>query len=324
MSTTKGGAPVPPPIMPPVYSQPPVYPAPQKTGKGIIALIVVLVVVLLIAMATTFSSLGQGSLPWSKQIAVISLDGTIGEDSGANSPEGLLSQLNEAEQDDSIVAVVMRVDSGGGLSAAGEEMATMVKNFSKPIVVSTGSSNASAAYLISSQTDWIYASNSSSVGSIGSAMQSYDYSGLLDMLGIEVTNITSSEGKDSSYGTRAMTDEEKAHYQEMVDEVNNYFIKAVAEGRGMSEEDVRALANGLVFTGADGINYGLIDEIGTFEDACDKAAELAGVSSYDVIYLDSGDDQIDKLLSLLASSNTSTELKELVTEGITHNDSVSQ
>lgn len=324
MSASQGGAPIPPVnSYQPSYQMPP-YPAPRKTGKGTIALIVVLAVVLVLAMAASFLALNKGSLPWNKHVAVITVDGTIGEDGGANSPEGFSSLLNEAENDDSIVGVVLRVNSGGGSAAAGEEMATAAANFSKPLVVSTKTTNASAAYMISSQADWIYANASSSVGSIGSLIQVYDYSGLLDMLGIDVTDITSSEGKDSSSGNRALTEEEKAHYQDMVDQTNTLFINTVATGRGMTESDVRALATGMVFTGQDCVENGLIDEIGTFEDACNKTAEPAGVSSYDVIYLDSSDEQINELLSLLSSSNSLEQYNNLVTEGIIQNDSVSK
>lgn len=182
-------------------------------------------------------------------------------------------------------------------------MATYVKDFSKPIVVSTGSTNASAAYLISSQTDWIVANQASSVGAIGTVMQLIDYSGLLTTLGVEVTNIASAESKDSSYGTRPLTPEEIAYYQDLVNQINETFITSVSEGRDMPVEEVRKLATGMPFTGLDGLENGLVDEIGTFEDACNKAASLVGASSYSIQSLSNSNDW--SILDLFAKTDSS-------------------
>lgn len=296
-NTPSGGAPVPPVGADPRFTPNPYgYPLPQqKKSKAPWVILIILVVLLLfggISWIVSQTPLGP------KNIALIHLEGTIGEDSGACNSEGLLSLLNEAEQDSSVAAVVLRVDSGGGYSAEGEEMAKYVKDFSKPLVVSSGSTNASAAYFISSQADYIYANASSSVGSIGTIIQLMDYSELLDMLGIDAVSIESSLNKDSSYGTRPLTDEEIAHYQNQVNQINQVFINAVSEGRNMSVDDVKKLATGLTFTGSDGVQNGLIDEIGTLSDACDKAASLAGLSHYGIVSLDSSS-SYDELLSLL-------------------------
>ena len=129
----------------------------------------------------------------------------------------------------------------------------------------------------------------------------------MDKLGINIENITSSESKDSSYGTRPLTDEERAYYQDMVDQINDTFIQNVAEGRGMDVDEVRALATGLTFTGMDAVENGLADEIGTKEDAVAKAAELAGISNYTVVSLDQGGDDLTMLLDLLSESDVSAK-----------------
>lgn len=222
-------------------------------------------------------------------IGIIELSGTIQYDKSACSPEGLKDLLDVAEENPDIKAVVLRVDSGGGTATAGEEMAEYVRGFSKPIVVSSASLNASAAYEISSQTDYIFVARSTAIGSIGTAMQLVDLSGLYEKLGISMENITSSDSKDSSYGTRALTEEERAAYQRQVDQINEQFIEAVAEGRGMDIEAVRALANGMTYSGIDAVENGLADEVGTLEDAIAKACELAGIDAEatDAIYLES-------------------------------------
>lgn len=288
------GAPVP-------VSGPGVAPPSSKRNKIIIGITIALAA--LIALGVIGSTIYKVVSAPASTLGVISIDGTIGSDGGANTPEGLRVLLNQAEHDPSIDAVVLRIDSGGGAAAAGEEMAAYVKEFSKPIVVSTGSTNASAAYLISSQTDWIVANQASSVGAIGTVMQLIDYSGLLTTLGVEVTNIASAESKDSSYGTRPLTPEEIAYYQDLVNQINETFISSVAEGRGLDIEQVRKLATGMPFTGLDGLENGLVDEVGTFEDACNKAASLVGASSYSLQSLSNSNDW--SILDLFAKTDSS-------------------
>lgn len=314
-----------------VYSE-----APKKKGKGwIVALVAVILAFLLLTVgvvscsALLGSSLGgadgvsNGDISYisGDTVAIIEINSTIQYDGTTNSPEGLKEQLDKAEENNQIKAVVLRIDSGGGTATAGEEMSLYVKEFSKPVVVSSASVNASAAYEISSQSDYIYTAKTTAIGSIGTALSITDLSGLYEKLGIGIENITSSDSKDSGYGNRALTDEERAYYQEMVDEINETFIETVAEGRGMDVEEVRKLATGLTFTGMDAVENGLADEIGTLEDACDKAAELAGITSYSTTYLQTSSD-IDmlELLDLLGYSASDTQdilarIKELENNG---------
>ena len=144
----------------------------------------------------------------------------------------------------------------------------------------------------------------------------------MEMLGITTEDITSSDSKDSTYGTRALTDEERAYYQAQIDQINETFIENVAEGRAMTTDEVRALATGLTFTGLDAVENGLADEVGTQEDAVAKAAELAGCSTTATITLDtSSSDDLSLLLDLMSASNTQTTeelaqaLKELDASG---------
>lgn len=316
----------------PAYGQPAMYapaPVPQKKSRAwIVALVAVVLVFALLAMAmqsctslfaSSMESASQGSsldALTQDAVAVIAIDGTIQYDGSSSSPEGLKTLLDEAEENPHVKAVVLRVDSGGGTSTAGEEMSGYVRDFSKPIVVSSASLNASAAYQISSQADYIYTAKSTSIGSIGVVLQITDTSELMDMLGIRIENITSADSKDSSYGNRALTDEERAYYQRMVDQINEDFIQTVAEGRGMGVEEVRALATGLPFTGTDAVENGLADEIGTREDAIAKAAELAGISAYTVVDLQPESDDLYAMLDLLSENDISADdaagvLKEL-------------
>jgi protease-4 len=253
-------------------------------------------------------------------VAVIDMSGTIQYDGSECSPEGLRDLLDEAEADHHIKAVVLRVDSGGGTATAGEEMAEYVKGFSKPIVVSSASINCSAAYEISAQADYIFVAKTSEIGAIGTAMQVQDLSGLFEKLGISMDTITSSDSKDSSYGYRPLAEDERAYYQDMVDQINEIFIENVADGRKMDIEAVRALATGMPFTGMDAVGNGLADEIGTREDAIAYAAKLAGVKGeYDVYHMALPSYDLVSLASLLGESKLSaSDLKDAIRESLAH------
>lgn len=312
------------------YAQPP-----KKSRGWIVALVAVVLFFVLILvgmmsctsmMSSSFGALGTSSTTSDVDflsddaIGVIVIDGTIQYDGSTSSPEGLKAQLDRAEDNPRIKAVVLRVDSGGGTATAGEEMSTYLKDFSKPVVVSSASMNASAAYEISSQADYIFTAKTTAIGSIGTAMQVTDLSGLLDKLGISIDNITSSDSKDSSYGTRPLSEEERAYYQNMVDQINETFIATVAEGRGMSVDEVRSLATGLTFTGMEAVENGIADEIGTKEDAVAKAAELAGLSTYQTVALEDDTYDLSGLLGLLSKSSLSADdlvnaLKEYENDG---------
>lgn len=314
---------------PAVYGAPAAAPAAPKKSRGwIVALVAVILFFVLGAMSIasctavmsspmgSFSSAGSS---WADSVTgdtvgIINIDGTIQYDGTTSSPEGLRAQLEAAEENPDIKAVVLRVNSGGGVATAGEEMSGYIKDFSKPVVVSCASITASAAYMISSQADYIYAGKTSSVGSIGVIMSVTDLSGLYEKLGISIDNITSADAKDAGGGSRPLTEEERAYYQAQVDQINQVFIETVAEGRSMAEDDVKKLATGMSFTGIDAVENGLVDEIGTLEDAVSKACSLAGISDADTVYLQSSSSELSRLLDIMGEADESTlasTLKEL-------------
>ncbi len=313
------------PNMPPMQPQPAVYvTAPQKKSHGWIVAIVVIVCLFLFtafcvhACTTSLSSLNTATGSSldnlsGDTIAIIEIGDTIQYDGSACSPEGLKELLDEAEDNDRIKAVVLRVNSGGGTATAGEEMAEYVRRFAtvKPVVVSSASINASAAYEISSQANYIFVAKSTEIGAIGTAMELMDISRLLDMLGVNMETITSAEEKDSSYGYRPLTDQERAEYQRMVDQINEVFVQNVAAGRGMTYDEVKALATGMPFTGIDAVENGLADEIGTREDAIEKAASLAGITDYEVTDLYFSDYDLSSLAYLLGNK-TDVSVEDLV------------
>ncbi len=301
----------------------------KKGGHGwIVAIVVVVCLCALMAFTvktctdsmsslTNFSSSSTSSLAnlTGDAVAVLELDGTIQYDGSACRPEGFKKLLDQAQKNEHVKALVIRVNSGGGTATAGEEMAEYLRQFDKPVVVSSASINASAAYEISAQADYIYVAKSTEIGAIGTAMEVTDLSGLLEKLGIRMETITSADSKDSSYGYRPLSDDERAYYQDMINQINEMFIENVAEGRHMDIEEVRKLATGLVFTGVDSVKNGLSDEIGTREDAIKKAAELAEITDYTTAELSFSSYDLGELAYLFGNDRSSTEeLIELLHE----------
>ena len=311
---------------------------PKKSRAWIVALIAVVLAFIVMMfgivscsnifsnpLSSSSSASAADSLA-SDAIAIIPINDTIQYDGTTSSPDGLKQQLDTAANNSHIKAVVLRVNSGGGVATAGEEMTTYVRQFKektgKPVVVSSAATNACTAYEISSQADYIYVAQTTSIGAIGTAMQLMDYSKLLEMLGINIEDITSSTSKDSTYGNRALTDEERAYYQHQIDQINEIFVQNVADGRNMSVDEVRKLATGLTFTGMDAVSNGLADEVGTEEDAIEKAAELSGTAKgYTTITLTKDSDDLSSLLGLMSEDKSMTKdelisaLKELEDNG---------
>lgn len=227
------------------------------------------------------------------QIAVVTIDGPIAAGASA---EGLLgavvgaddivSQLQQAREDPAVAAVVIRMNTPGGSAAAAQEIGVAVQRLrdaGKPVVVSIADLGASGGYWVAAMADRIVANPASLTGSIGVIMEVTHYEDLYEKLGIDVETIKSGPYKDIGSATRPLTAEERRLLQGLVNDIYQQFVDVVAKGRGMSRERVLELADGRVFTGRQAKAAGLVDELGTFDDAADLAAELAGLEDYELI-----------------------------------------
>ncbi|WP_368252108.1 signal peptide peptidase SppA [Enterococcus sp. 2201sp1_2201st1_B8_2201SCRN_220225] len=233
----------------------------------------------------------------SQQILKLSVDGTIA-DTGSSSlfasetydHQRFLEELDEAANDDQIKGILLEVNSpGGGVYESAEIAKKMaaIKEAGIPLYVSMKQMAASGGYYISAAADKIFASEETVTGSIGVIMSGTNYAGLFEKLGIEDTTVKSGALKDIGSSTREPTAEDKAVLQAYVDSAFSRFVKTVANGRKMSEEAVRTLADGRIYDGAQAKENGLIDEIGFPEDAlaalkADQNLENAQVVEYQV------------------------------------------
>jgi protease-4 len=195
----------------------------------------------------------------------------------AVTPEYMIEQFREAEENPDVKAILIRVNSGGGSAAASQEIFEELKKIKKPVVVSVGDICASGAYYISCAADEIIVNRSSSVGSIGVIMQIPNLEELYNKLGIKYTTIKQGIYKDAGSSDRELTVEEEELFRTQTFKIYDQFIKDVAASRNLSEDKVREIATGWVYLGTEAEELGLVDRIGTYRDAELAAASLGGI-----------------------------------------------
>lgn len=249
--------------------------------------IIVLTLVIALILAVSIS----GCMGGKGKIAVIPLSGTIAGvnqqgllTTGGISPKLVRDYLKKAEGDDGVKAVVLRVDSPGGSAAASQEIASEIRRFKedtgKPVVVSMGDIAASGGYYISVYADRIVANPGTLTGSIGVISHFIYIEGLLEKLGLEMETIKAGEHKDM--GIRPLTDRERQIIQDITYDLYEQFVVAVAHGRSLPVADVKTLATGQPYTGAQALELRLVDELGGLDRAIELAAGLAGVTAPEV------------------------------------------
>ena len=218
-------------------------------------------------------------------VAVIYAEGIISSGSagsasgiGGVTPPRLKADLRRAANDASVKAVVLRIDSPGGSVVASNEIYRMLKEFSKPVVVSMGETAASGGYYIACASRWIVANPDTLTGSIGVISELPNAEELLKKIGVQIIVVKSGANKDMGSFSRPMTDDETKLWQAVIDQAYDGFVKIVAEGRNLPEERVRPLADGRVYTGRQAKELGLVDQLGYLDDAIAKAGELGGIT----------------------------------------------
>jgi len=215
----------------------------------------------------------QKNIPLGERVALIRVEGPILDS------KNTIDELKEHLKDPSIKAIIMRIDSPGGAVAPSQEIYEEVRKAAtkKKIVVSMGSVAASGGYYIASPATRIVANPGTLTGSIGVIMEIPNFAGLMNKLGIKSEVVKSGRHKDIASVFRGIKKEDREILQNVLDNVHDQFILAVAEGRKMLLEDVRKIADGRIFTGEQALKVGLIDEIGNLEDAVKVAGKLSGI-----------------------------------------------
>lgn len=279
----------------------------ENKKKIRIAAVVTAVLFMVVMMGSVLSQTRWGrqsmaALSNEKNVAVIRVSGPIvGGDSdnmglgstSSTTSGSLMRQFRKARKDDSVKAVLLRIDSPGGSAAATQETAEelqRLKEAGKPVIVSMGDTTASGAYWLAAYGDKVYANPSTITGSIGVYMSYYDVQGLSKKIGVNEEKIKSGAHKDIFSPFRPMTDEERQLTQTMVDTMYEQFVDVVASQRHMDKDTVRTLADGRVFTGSQAKEAGLVDEMGNYYDALAYAGKLIHAQPDHVAIVTYGDE----------------------------------
>jgi len=205
------------------------------------------------------------------------LTGSIPTGFGVATSEDIVKNLKEANEDEGVKAIVMRINSPGGSPAAAEEIVGIMKKINKPIVISMGDIAASAAYYISVPADRIIANPDTMTGSIGVIWEFQNRSQFYDKEGTSFYIAKSGELKDMGGDWRGLSDEEKQYADQLILEAYLRFVNEVANDRNLSVSKVKDLADGRIYTGSKSKELGLVDELGSLDEAIEIAAKLGGI-----------------------------------------------
>ncbi len=258
-------------------------------------------------------TIGSKEVTSDNGIAVVYAVGAIATGESRNNPspffggdqlgsETFVKSMRQVREDDDIKAVVLRISSpGGGLSPSiqmwREVQLTAAK---KPVVVSMANVAASGGYYIAAPAHEIIAEETTITGSIGVFALGFNIDGFYEeTIGINTEVLRTGPHADMLSGVRDLSAEEQAFAERQITDKYNQFLQVVADGRGMSVEDVDKVAQGRVWTGKQAKELGLVDELGGMELALERAADRAGVSNYDVYVYPRQKEKIEMLLDLL-------------------------
>jgi protease-4 len=307
--------PVPPlPLPSPLPSRPPEPPAPRRRGglrlgcliAAILAVVCAGIMAVLVlrglfssTTASVMSSIGAGDsdersvveetlsgarLDTEKKIVVVDVKGVIMSDGafGTAGSRRIAHELAAARKDQHVVAIVLDMDTPGGEVTASDEInreVRLCRDAKLPVVTCMRSLGASGGYFIAAGSNWIVANRLTITGSIGVIISTTNYTALFSKIGLEAEVFKSGQMKDMLRGSRPRTDMERAYVQGLVDSTFREFATVVANGRTRYDtaEDVMAseFGDGRILSGTEAFRLGLVDQLGYFEDALEKAKELA-------------------------------------------------
>jgi protease-4 len=245
--------------------------------KALIFFAIFFVIIAVISLILTLTN----KVPLGEKVALVRITGVILDSTD------VIEELKKYSKDNSIKAIVIRVDSPGGGVAPSQEIYEEILKIKekKKIVVSMGSVAASGGYYISSPADKIVANAGTLTGSIGVIMEIPNVSGLMEKIGVKTQVIKSGKHKDIASVFKSLSPEDKLILQAVLDDVHDQFIQAVSDARGMKFEDIKKLSDGRIFTGRMAKKLGLVDELGNLQDAIMLAGKLTGIKGEpDVVY----------------------------------------
>ena len=244
----------------------------------------VLLVLASVPLAARVAGRIAGSLFPGYNVAEVAVEGPITRDGGGGFPpstpgtpgaDKIVDLIENADDDDNAEALLLRLNTPGGAVVPSDDIRLAAKRFDGPTIAYATDVCASGGYWIASGCDELWAREGSIVGSIGVRGSRFTATGLLDKLGVDYEQFTAGEFKEAGVPFADMDDEERAYIQGLIDDHYDTFVETVAEAREMDPEFVRS-TEAKVYLGEQALELGLVDDIGTREDAEDRVEELLG------------------------------------------------
>jgi protease IV len=355
MDSNDAPPPIPPPASAPPLITPPPRPPERRRGKGWMVFAIVVLVLLIVSLLANFTQFLGSATSLSgahghtagpkldevtyedndaeSKIALVDVSGVItggaADQSGYSLADVIKAQLKRAKEDDKVKAVILRVDSPGGEVLAADQINREIIDFQesskKPVIASMGSLAASGGYYVSAPCRWIVANEMTITGSIGVIMDTFNYRGLMDKVGVSPVVYKSGRFKDMLSGTRSTNEippEENALVQSLINEIYGKFKNVVQDGRdsahalnkGAIDADARGralstdwkdYADGRVVSGSEALRLGFVDELGDFEAAVKRTEKLAGITNANLIVYEERRDLSD-IFRIFGQSQTRT------------------
>jgi len=276
------------------------------TGLGVIAGLLIFFLLVLFFIGRYVGK--PGRFAFGDKIAIVEIKGVITQSSG------IIEEIDQYQEDEGVKAIILRIDSpGGGVGPAQEIHREVMKVKSKKkVITSMGSVAASGGYYIACASDLIIANPGTITGSIGVIMEFTNIEELFKKIGVKGVVLKSGEHKDIGSPFREMTPEDKKIIQEVIDNVHQQFIQAVAKGRKMDQAKVMQIADGRILTGEQAKQIGLVDQIGNLQDAIEIVAKMVGIEGKPYVLYPK---RKFSLLELLVRETTSAILDTLNEKG---------
>lgn len=249
------------------------------------------------------------------KVAVLYAEGQIVDEGAEGIVEGkILKTIKKIYKDDNVKAVVFRVNSPGGSADASEQIwhaMKMLQDKGLPVVVSMGDYAASGGYYISCNADYIYAEPTTITGSIGIFGTVPNINRLRDKIGLDIDGVSTNQHSALNINAiyKGMNKQEYALMQAMVERGYDLFTQRCADGRDMTQDQIKAIGEGRVWLGKDALEIGLVDELGNINNAIAKAAELANLGQYAIVDYPEKTDPFEEMLKIF---DTTTPEEQLV------------
>lgn len=248
------------------------------------------------------------------KVAVLYAEGAISDEGAEGIVEGkILKTIKKIYKDDDVKAVVFRVNSPGGSADASEQIwhaMKMLQDKGVPVVVSMGDYAASGGYYISCNADYIYAEPTTLTGSIGIFGTVPNINKLREKVGLDIDGVSTNKHSALNVNAiyRGMNPQETALMQNMVERGYDLFTRRCADGRGMSQDDIKQIGEGRVWLGKDAIEIGLVDSLGNINDAINKAVEMAQLGEYELVNYPEKKDPFEEMLKMFDTTTPEERL----------------